>query len=81
MNAHLYMKLFAGSTRLVTVTIQKVHVGTLIVPTVNCRVIIAGFFRDVNGTGLDVFLDLSQRLVFLVPSVIILSSLFNASNI
>lgn len=72
---------FADSRRLVSVTSENMHVTMTVFPLMNTRVIVNGFFRDVKGTGVDVFLSLAHRLLCLLPKLLVFPRCFKLSNV
>lgn len=77
----LIINVFASSTRLARLSIAKLHVAMVFFPVVNFRVIASGFFRDVNVTNGTVFLSLAQRVLVLLPYLLILPRFFKITKI
>lgn len=76
----LLTSVFASSTRLVRLTTRKCHVIIVFFPVIKFRVITSGFFRDVNVTDGTVFLSLAQRVLFLVPYLLVLPRCCKRAN-
>lgn len=68
----LTMSTFAARRKLVRLSTANLHVMIVFFPVVKFRVMASGFFRDVNVTNGTVFLSLAQRLLFLLPDVVLL---------
>uniref|UniRef100_UPI0028ABEE79 MATE family efflux transporter n=1 Tax=Carnobacterium sp. TaxID=48221 RepID=UPI0028ABEE79 len=73
--------LFNQETAVVALGIKAIRIWTLGFPLVGLQIVWSNYFQAVGEVRLASFLNLARQLIFLVPLVLILSSIFGLYGI
>src|SRR5699024_11878154 len=67
---------FNPSEELAQATMKAIRIVTLLFPLVGFQMVVTIFFQSIGKVGHSIFLSLSRQIIFLIPALFILPSLF-----
>ncbi|HIW06985.1 MAG TPA: MATE family efflux transporter [Candidatus Ignatzschineria merdigallinarum] len=69
---------FNPSEELAQATMKAIRIVTLLFPLVGFQMVVTIFFQSIGKVGHSIFLSLSRQIIFLIPALFILPSLFDS---
>ncbi len=73
--------LFTSDPTLTDYAIRGIRINAAVLPIIGYQMVITNFFQSIGKAKLSIFLSLSRQLLFLIPAVLILSSIFGVDGV
>lgn len=77
----LFVEPFNPSPALAEETAKALRIITIMLPLVGFQIVVTNFFQCIGQAGKSIFLSLTRQLLFLVPALLILPSIFGLNGI
>lgn len=74
-------RLFTTDTGLIDISVRAIRITMLAFPIVGLQMVITGFFQSIGKVKVSIFLSLSRQLLFLLPLLIILPSIYKVDGV
>ncbi len=75
------VRLFTSDSELIAIAERGLRINAALMPLIGYHMVVTNFFQSIGKARLSIFLSLSRQLLFLIPSVIILSSIFGTDGV
>ncbi len=77
----LCVTLFTTDKELTAIAIHGLRINAILMPLIGYQMVVTNFFQSIGKAKLSIFLSLSRQLIFLIPSIIILSSIWGVDGV
>lgn len=74
-------RLFTSDKELIDISVTAIRVMMMMFPIVGYQIVVTNFFQSIGKAKISMFLSLSRQLIFLVPSLLIFSSIFGLNGV
>ncbi len=75
------VRLFTSDSELIEQAVRGLRINAVLLPIVGYQMVITNFFQSIGKAKLSIFLSLSRQLLFLIPLIFILSSIFGTDGV
>ncbi len=75
------VRLFTSDPDLTRQAVRGLRINAILLPIVGYQMVITNFFQSIGKAKLSIFLSLSRQLIFLLPMIFVLSSLFGTDGV
>ncbi len=75
------VRLFTSDPELIYISERGLRINAALMPLIGYHMVVTNFFQSIGKARLSIFLSLSRQLLFLIPSIIILSSIFGTDGV
>ncbi len=75
------VRLFTDDETLVAMAKRGLRINACVLPLVGYQMVVPNFFQSIGKAKLSIFLNLSRQLIFLIPSIAILSHFFGVDGV
>lgn len=75
------VRLFTSDEELVRVAVHGLRINVLILPIIGFQIVVANFFQSIGKAKISVFLSLSRQLLFLIPSLVVMSRIWGVDGV
>ncbi len=81
LGTRLCVGLFTNDAELMAIAVRGMRINALVMPAIGYQMVVTNFFQSIGKAKLSIFLSLSRQLIFLIPSIVVLSSLFGTDGV
>lgn len=75
------VRLFTSDETLISLSVHAMRLTTVSFPIIGFQMVVANFFQSIGKAKVSVFLSLSRQLVFLIPMLLVLPTLYGADGV
>lgn len=75
------VRLFTSDQTLIDLSVQAMRITMVSFPIIGYQMVIANFFQSIGKAKISVFLSLSRQLVFLIPLLLVLPTLYGVDGV
>ena len=75
------VRLFTSDQTLIDLSVHAMHITMVSFPIIGYQMVIANFFQSIGKAKISVFLSLSRQLVFLIPLLLVLPTLYGVDGV
>ena len=75
------VRLFTSDQTLIDLSVHAMRITMVSFPIIGYQMVIANFFQSIGKAKISVFLSLSRQLVFLIPLLLVLPTLYGVDGI
>ncbi|WP_315515806.1 MATE family efflux transporter [Hoylesella shahii] len=75
------VRLFTSDETLISLSVHAMRLTTVSFPIIGFQMVVANFFQSIGKAKVSVFLSLSRQLVFLIPMLLILPTLYGVDGV
>ena len=75
------VRLFTSDQTLITLSVHAMRITMVSFPIIGYQMVIANFFQSIGKAKISVFLSLSRQLVFLIPLLLVLPTLYGVDGV
>ena len=73
--------LFTSDETLISLSVHAMRLTTVSFPIIGFQMVVANFFQSIGKAKVSVFLSLSRQLVFLIPMLLVLPTLYGVDGV
>ncbi len=74
-------RLFTKDSALIAIAERGLRVANITLPIVGYQIVVTNFFQSIGKARVSIFLSLSRQLIFLLPMLLLLPSLFGLDGV
>lgn len=74
-------RLFTSDSQLIAYAIEGIRVNMLVFPIIGFQMVVTNFFQCIGKVKISIFLSLSRQLLFLLPLLITLPTIFGLTGV
>ncbi len=74
-------RVFTTDTQLISIAERGLRVANITLPIVGYQIVVTNFFQSIGKAKVSIFLSLSRQLIFLLPLLIVLPTLFGIDGV
>ena len=74
-------RLFTSDKELIDITVRGIRINMIVFPVIGYQATVTNFFQTIGKVRISIFLSLSRQLLFLLPMMLILSSLWGLDGV
>lgn len=78
---HAISAMFTNDDSLIGLAATGLRISVLAFPLVSCQIVISNFFQSIGKAKVSIFLSLSRQLIYLLPCLLILPSMFGTKGV
>ena len=75
------VSLFTSDETLISLSVHAMRLTTVSFPIIGFQMVVANFFQSIGKAKVSVFLSLSRQLVFLIPMLLVLPTLYGVDGV
>lgn len=75
------VRLFTSDETLISLSAHAMRLTTVSFPIIGFQMVVANFFQSIGKAKVSVFLSLSRQLVFLIPMLLVLPTLYGVDGV
>ena len=75
------VRLFTSDETLISLSVHAIRLTTVSFPIIGFQMVVANFFQSIGKAKVSVFLSLSRQLVFLIPMLLVLPTLYGVDGV
>lgn len=75
------VRLFTSDETLISLSVHAMRLTTVSFPIIGFQMVVANFFQSIGKAKVSVFLSLSRQLVFLIPTLLVLPTLYGVDGV
>lgn len=75
------VSLFTNDAELQAVSVRGLRINAAVLPIIGYQIVITNFFQSIGKAKISIFLSLSRQMLFLIPSLIIMSSVWGVDGV
>ena len=75
------VRLFTSDQTLIALSVHAMRITMVSFPIIGYQMVIANFFQSIGKAKISVFLSLSRQLVFLIPLLLVLPTLYGVDGV
>ncbi len=75
------VRLFTSDQTLITLSVHAMRITMVSFPIIGYQMVVANFFQSIGKAKISVFLSLSRQLVFLIPLLLVLPTLYGVDGV
>lgn len=75
------VRLFTSNETLISLSVHAMRLTTVSFPIIGFQMVVANFFQSIGKAKVSVFLSLSRQLVFLIPMLLVLPTLYGVDGV
>ncbi len=72
---------FTTDADLTAIAVRGLRINAALLPLVGYQMVVTNFFQSIGKAHLSIFLSLSRQLLFLIPSIVILSGIWGTDGV
>ena len=74
-------RLFTDDEQLLTISIRGIRINMLVFPVIGYQAVVTNFFQTIGKVRISIFMSLSRQLLFLLPMLLLFSSLWGLDGV
>jgi putative MATE family efflux protein len=74
-------RLFSDDEQLIAITIRGIRINMLVFPVIGYQAVVTNFFQTIGKVRISIFMSLSRQLIFLLPMLLLFSSLWGLDGV
>lgn len=74
-------RLFTDDADLLAITIRGIRINMLVFPVIGYQAVVTNFFQTIGKVRVSIFMSLSRQLLFLLPMLLLFSSLWGLDGV
>ena len=74
-------RLFTNDTNLLAISIRGIRINMLVFPVIGYQAVVTNFFQTIGKVRISIFMSLSRQLLFLLPMLLLFSSLWGLDGV
>ena len=74
-------RLFTDDTNLLAISIRGIRINMLVFPVIGYQAVVTNFFQTIGKVRISIFMSLSRQLLFLLPMLLLFSSLWGLDGV
>ena len=74
-------RLFTDDEQLLTISIRGIRINMLVFPVIGYQAVVTNFFQTIGKVRISIFMSLSRQLLFLLPMLLLFSSIWGLDGV
>lgn len=74
-------RLFSSDEQLIAISIRGIRINMLFFPVIGYQAVVTNFFQTIGKVRISIFMSLSRQLLFLLPMLLLFSSLWGLDGV
>ena len=74
-------RLFTDDEQLLAISIRGIRINMLVFPVIGYQAVVTNFFQTIGKVRISIFMSLSRQLLFLLPMLLLFSSLWGLDGV
>ena len=74
-------RLFSDDQDLIAISIRGIRINMLVFPVIGYQAVVTNFFQTIGKVRISIFMSLSRQLLFLLPMLLLFSSLWGLDGV
>jgi len=74
-------RLFSSDEQLIAISIRGIRINMLVFPVIGYQAVVTNFFQTIGKVRISIFMSLSRQLLFLLPMLLLFSSLWGLDGV
>ena len=74
-------RLFTDDEGLIAISIRGIRINMLVFPVIGYQAVVTNFFQTIGKVRISIFMSLSRQLLFLLPMLLLFSSLWDLDGV
>ncbi len=74
-------RLFTDDEQLLAISIRGIRINMLVFPVIGYQAVVTNFFQTIGKVRISIFMSLSRQLIFLLPMLLLFSSLWGLDGV
>ena len=74
-------RLFTDDADLLAISIRGIRINMLVFPVIGYQAVVTNFFQTIGKVRISIFMSLSRQLLFLLPMLLLLSSIWGLDGV
>ena len=74
-------RLFTDDKQLIDISIRGIRINMLVFPVIGYQAVVTNFFQTIGKVRISIFMSLSRQLLFLLPMLLLFSSLWGLDGV
>ena len=74
-------RLFTDDETLIAISIRGIRINMLVFPVIGYQAVVTNFFQTIGKVRISIFMSLSRQLLFLLPMLLLFSSLWGLDGV
>ena len=74
-------RLFTDDEQLIDISIRGIRINMLVFPVIGYQAVVTNFFQTIGKVRISIFMSLSRQLLFLLPMLLLFSSLWGLDGV
>ncbi len=75
------VRLFSDDEQLIGISIRGIRINMLVFPVIGYQAVVTNFFQTIGKVRISIFMSLSRQLLFLLPMLLLFSSLWGLDGV
>ena len=74
-------RLFSDDDNLIAISIRGIRINMLVFPVIGYQAVVTNFFQTIGKVRISIFMSLSRQLIFLLPMLLLFSSIWGLDGV
>ena len=74
-------RLFTDDNELINISVRGIRINMLVFPVIGYQAVVTNFFQTIGKVRISIFMSLSRQLLFLLPMLLLFSSLWGLDGV
>ena len=74
-------RLFSDDENLIAISIRGIRINMLVFPVIGYQAVVTNFFQTIGKVRISIFMSLSRQLIFLLPMLLLFSSIWGLDGV
>ena len=74
-------RLFTDDEQLIAISIRGIRINMLVFPVIGYQAVVTNFFQTIGKVRISIFMSLSRQLLFLLPMLLLFSSIWGLDGV
>lgn len=74
-------RLFSDDNQLIAISIRGIRINMLVFPVIGYQAVVTNFFQTIGKVRISIFMSLSRQLLFLLPMLLLFSSIWGLDGV
>jgi Na+-driven multidrug efflux pump len=75
------VRMFSNDEELIAISIRGIRINMLVFPVIGYQATVTNFFQTIGKVRISIFMSLSRQLLFLLPMLLLFSSLWGLDGV
>jgi Na+-driven multidrug efflux pump len=74
-------RMFSDDEQLIAISIRGIRINMLVFPVIGYQAVVTNFFQTIGKVRISIFMSLSRQLLFLLPMLLLFSSIWGLDGV